>query len=57
VAKEYLDEVTAPHKEFHYVDEAAHSTPMEQPGAFAELMLRHVRPIALEYGCSRTVTP
>jgi proline iminopeptidase len=56
VAKAYFDEVTAPYKEFRYVAGAAHATPVEQPGAFAELMLRHVRPIALQYGCGRPVT-
>lgn len=53
VAKAYLDGVTAPYKEFQYVAGAAHATPVEQPAAFADLMLRRVRPIALQYGCER----
>ncbi len=57
VAKAYLDEVKAPFKEFQYVAGAAHATPVEQPGAFAKLMLQHVRPVALRYGCGGPATP
>lgn len=46
LAQQYLGTITAPAKAFYWVEKASHSPMVEQPEAFAKIMIDEVRPFA-----------
>jgi pimeloyl-ACP methyl ester carboxylesterase len=46
VAKEYFDEVKAPHKEFALIKKAGHLAAFAQPEQFLDELIHRVRPLA-----------
>jgi proline iminopeptidase len=46
LAEDYLNTLSAPSKGFYWVEQASHSAMVEQPTAFARIMIEHVRPFA-----------
>lgn len=48
VARDYFDELEAPHKEFILFEESAHLVPYEEPDRFEQVLVERVRPLRAE---------
>ncbi|HSM96597.1 MAG TPA: alpha/beta hydrolase [Rhizomicrobium sp.] len=49
LAKSYFDRIDAPYKYFAVIPNAGHSAVLTEPGAFLQVLLKRVRPIAIQY--------
>lgn len=44
----HLNQISAPRKEIHWLEKSGHFAMVQEPERFRDLLIRHVRPVALE---------